>query len=41
MQRALVNGEISTAHGFGFEEIGDLKPALLVRRDLGLGSRII
>jgi hypothetical protein len=41
MQRALVNGEISTADGFGLEEISYLKPALLVRCDLGLASRII
>jgi hypothetical protein len=36
-----MNGEISTADGFGLEEISYLKPALLVRRDLGLFSRIM
>jgi hypothetical protein len=36
-----VNGEISTADGLGLEEISYLKPALLVRRDLGLDSLII
>jgi hypothetical protein len=41
MQRALVNGEISTADGCGLEEISYLKPASLFRSSLGLVSRII
>jgi hypothetical protein len=41
VQRALVNRKISTADGFGLEKISYLKPALLVRHDLGLASNII